>query len=279
MSMSYDKYKAIKVEKKEGVLAITLNLPDRGNPTRDVWPELDDLWPIAADDHEVNAILLAAAGPDFSVGLDFRAMLHPKETSPLEHLELVRGVVLRESIRETSRHHLRSLRNIVDVPQPIIAAVQGRCLGAAATIVLACDIRIVADDLQIGDTHIVRGLVPGDGGAAIWPLLVGLARSKEYLLTGDILSAVEAERIGLVNRVVPAAELQNAAWSFAKRLASGPPLAIRLTKHAINRVLQQQLANILDVADAFEAFSAITEDHEEAGHALVEKRKPKFTGR
>jgi len=122
------------------------------------------------------------------------------------------------------------------------------------------------------------GLVAGDGGAVIWPLLVGVARAKEFLLTGDLLNASEAERIGLVNRVVPSGQAYAAGLALAKRLAAGPTRAIRWTKLALNKRLKDEVNLVLDASLAVETLSMATDDHREAARAFVEKRPPRFTG-
>jgi enoyl-CoA hydratase len=137
----------------------------------------------------------------------------------------------------------------------------------------------MADTARLGDPHVRVGLVAGDGGVAIWPLAVGPARAKEYLLTGDPLSASEAERIGLVNRVVPAAELDREAMAFAERLAAGAPLAVRYTKMAVNKLLKDALNVAFDTSTALELVTFQSADHQEALSALREKRPPRFTGR
>jgi enoyl-CoA hydratase len=123
------------------------------------------------------------------------------------------------------------------------------------------------------------GIVAGDGGAVIWPLAVGPARAKQYLLTGDPLTAHEAERIGLVNRVVPAAELDAAAMAFADRLAAGAPLAVRYTKLAVNKLVKEALNVAFDTSTALELLTFLSDDHQEALRAMREKRAPEFRGR
>jgi enoyl-CoA hydratase len=202
--------------------------------------------------------------------------IHPplKQPHPLQNLELAGS-----EIHGGGAYHMSSIKYLLEVPQPIVVAVQGKCTGLAATLVLFCDIIFAAENAQISDPHINRGMVPGDGGAVIWPLLVGPARAKQYLLTGDSLTGIEAERIGLINKAVPAAELKAAALVFAKRLAAGPPLAIRFTKHAINQVFMHQMALNWELSDALQVFSTQTEDNQEIRRAIAEKRPPKFTGR
>ena len=136
-----------------------------------------------------------------------------------------------------------------------------------------------AENARFGDTHIRVGLVAGDGGAVIWPLLVGVAKAKELLFTGDLIDAREAERIGLINRVVPAGKAYDEAFALAKRLAAGPTRALRWTKLAANKRLKDEVNLVLDASLAVETLSFATEDHKEAARAFVEKRAPKFTGR
>jgi enoyl-CoA hydratase len=276
MAINYEKFKEIKLEKLDGVLTVTLNRPENGNPT--AWTliaELNEIWKSLPEENEVRAVLFNGAGEDFSC-MRGNVAIHPplKQPHPLQNLELAGS-----AIHGGGAYHMSTVKNLLDVPQPIVAAVQGRCTGLATTLVLFCDIIFAAEDAQISDPHINRGMVPGDGGAVIWPLLVGPTRAKQYLLTGDSLSGTEAERIGLINKAVPAGELQAAALAFAKRLASGPPLAIRFTKHAINQVFVHQMALNWELSDALQVFSTQTEDTREIRRAIAENRPPKLTGR
>jgi enoyl-CoA hydratase len=165
------------------------------------------------------------------------------------------------------------------VEVPIVAAVNGHAMGLGASIALLCDLIFMADTATIGDPHVRVGLVAGDGGVAIWPLALGPARAKQYLLTGDPLSAVEAERIGLVNRVVAPGKLLDEARAFATRLAAGAPLAVRYTKLAVNKLVKDALNTAFDASTALEIVTFLSEDHDEALAALREKREPDFKGR
>jgi enoyl-CoA hydratase len=137
----------------------------------------------------------------------------------------------------------------------------------------------MADTATIADPHVRVGIVAGDGGTAIWPLLVGPARAKEYLMTGDPIPANEAERIGLVNRVVPAESLQTEAMALAARLAAGAPLAIQYTKAAVNKLIKEALNISFDFAIGHELVTFMSEDHKEALAAIRDKRPPRFKGR
>ena len=158
-------------------------------------------------------------------------------------------------------------------------AINGTAAGLGATIALLSDVIFMADSARIGDTHVKMGLVAGDGGTVAWPLAVGPARAKQYLMTGDPVSAQEAERIGLVNFVVPDDELEQRAMEFAARLADVAPLALRYTKAAVNKLVKEALNTSFDFALAMEISTFHSEDHAEALAAIKEKRPPSFKGR
>ncbi len=268
--VDYSDYRTIVVEKANKVATITLNRPDRLNAVGDgMHEELEDIFGRINYDEEVNAIILTGAGRAFCAGGDIRDMGNrpePSSTAP-------------SSSGTFSRGPRRMILTMLEVEAPIIAAVNGDAVGFGATLALFGDVIIAADTARIGDTHVRMGLVAGDGGAVIWPLLVGVHRAKEYLMLGDLIPAAEAERIGLVNHVVPAGELMPAARTLAERLANGSTWAIRWTKASINKAIRERMNLILDTSLAFEALSVGTEDHREAARAFMEKRKPQFGGR
>jgi enoyl-CoA hydratase len=167
---------------------------------------------------------------------------------------------------------------LLDLEKPIIAKVRGPAIGLGCTIALFCDVIFAADTARFADPHVKVGVVAGDGGAVIWPQLVGYARAKEYLMTGDPLTANEAERIGLINHVVPETELDARVDAFAKKLAAGAPQAIKYTKVSVNLGLKQLAHTILDASMAYEMVTFTTKDHREAVASFLEKRKPHFTG-
>lgn len=182
-------------------------------------------------------------------------------------------------LNELRRNAKQLIWDLVDVEIPIVAAINGAAVGLGATIALLCDVIVMADTATISDPHVRVGIVAGDGGTAIWPLLVGPARAKEYLLTGDSLTASEAERIGLINRVVPADQLPTQALALAQRLAEGAPLAIQYTKAAVNKLIKEALNVSFEFAAAHELVTLMSEDHQEALAAIKEKRQPNFRGR
>jgi enoyl-CoA hydratase/carnithine racemase len=226
---------------------------------------MDEAFEQVGSDPDVNAIVLTGAGKVFSSGGDISAMRH----SPSQPTGAPFGV-------ETARKHINTVFNI---EQPVIAALNGDAIGMGATVALFCDIVLASEKARIGDPHVWRGLVAGDGATAIWPLLVGMNKAKEMLLTGDLISAREAERIGLVNRVVPQEEVMPAAMELATRLSKGPSKAMRWTKLCLNKKLRQDINLILDASLALEDLTARTEDFREAVLAYLEKRTPQFKGR
>ncbi len=263
--IDYSRYQYIKVDKADGILTITLNRPEALNSFGPILhPELEDVLEDVAKDEEAQAVVLTGAGKAFSAGGDIK--------------EMQRRIVDPTAPRVTIQGARRLIYNLLGVPQPIIAAVNGHAVGLGATVALFCDIVIAADTARIGDPHVSVGLVAGDGGAVIWPLLIGINKAKELLMTGELLTATEAERIGLINYVVPADQVMPKALEMAKRLAGGASQAIRWTKLSVNKVLRERVNLVLETSLGVEFLSMTMDDHAEAVNAFVEKRAPKFKG-
>src|SRR3990170_2041574 len=264
-------YQTLLVEKANKVATITMNRPERLNAVNDVLHnELEEVFGRINADRDVNAIILTGAGRAFCAGGDITGF-----SSSSESEDRASG----SAPVTFSRGPRRLILNMLEVEAPIITAVNGPAVGLGATLALFGDVIIASENARIADTHAQVGLVAGDGGAVIWPLLVGVHRAKEYLMTGDFIDAREAERIGLVNHVVPADELLPKARALAERLANGATWAIRWTKASVNKAVRDRLNLILDTSLAFEALTSGTEDHREAARAFLEKRKPEFRGR
>ena len=168
--------------------------------------------------------------------------------------------------------------NMLDCEKPVISAVNGYALGLGATIALLADIVIAARSATFGDTHVRMGISAGDGGQVIWPLLIGPARAKYYLMTGEHIPAEEAERLGLVQFVVDDDQLMPKALEIADRLAAGPAYAISASKVPINRYIKFVSNMVLPLSLAMEEVSMAKDDFREAVSAFQEKREPKFTG-
>jgi len=173
----------------------------------------------------------------------------------------------------------RFVNTLLDVEQPVIARIHGDAVGLGATLALLCDLTVMAESARIGDPHVRVGLVAGDGGAVAWPLLVGYARAKRYLFGGELLSAAEAERIGLVTFCVPAAELDATVERWAQRFSASARNALQWTKATVNLGLKAQAAQVLDAGLAYEMVSLQSADHREAIESFLAKRAPQFTGR
>lgn len=172
----------------------------------------------------------------------------------------------------------RIVSTLLDIEKPVICRLNGPAAGLGATLALLCDVIIADEKARIGDPHVKVGLVAGDGGAVIWPQLVGYARAKEFLLTGDLLTAVEAARIGLINHAVPATELDAKVAAIAAKILANPRWAVRWTKVVANQPLKQLAVQSMDASIPYEALSNLTADRAEAVAALRERRPPKLTG-
>lgn len=259
-------YRALDIEYVDAVVRITIDHPDSPlNAVDDLLhSELTRLFAELRREDRARAALLTGAGRAFSAGGDFAWFPSLDDNAKREHLR---------------RDAKQMIWDLLDVPIPIVAAVGGPAVGLGASLALLCDTIFMAEEATIADPHVLVGIVAGDGGTAIWPLAVGPARAKQYLLTGDPVPAVEAERIGLVNEVVPGAELDDRAMAFAARLAAGAPLAVQYTKQAVNKLVKDALNTAFDAATALEIVTFQSEDHREALTALKEKRPPVFRGR
>ena len=264
----YAKYECLKIEVAEKVATVTLNRPQARNAiNQQLIRELRSIWDDLADDHAVNAVVLTGAGDYFSVGGDVKAMSERPGGDVLEEGEVHDPMISR-----------RIVNRQLELDKPIIVAINGDAIGLAATIALLSDISVMADDARIGDTHVSRvGLVAGDGGTVIWPLLVGINKAKEFLIRGTLLSGKEAERIGLVNHVAPRPDVLAKAREIALELANGPTWAIRWTKLSINQIVKERVNMMLEASMALEQVTFETADHKEAAMSFKEKRKPKFS--
>ena len=264
--MRSEDFTTLKLARVGHVLRVTIDHPSSALNAVDerLHHDLTALCAGLKRETEARAVVLTGRGRAFSAGGDFAWFPALQEPGRLEALR---------------RDAKQLVWDLLDVEVPIVAAVNGHAMGLGASIALLCDVIFMADTATIGDPHVRVGIVAGDGGAAIWPLALGPARAKEYLLTGDPLTAAGAERIGLVNHVVPAAELDAQAKAFAARLAAGAPLAVRYTKLAVNKLVKEALNVAFDTSTALELLTFHSEDHREALAALREKRPPVFKGR
>jgi enoyl-CoA hydratase len=228
--MDYSQYKTILVERQGGILRLVLNRPDSLNAvTPAMHAELATIFADIRKDDETQVVTLTGAGRGFCAGADLKEPIPDKETADRIFVE-GREIIL----------------NILELDKPIITGVNGPAAGLGATLAVFADIVIASDRARIGDTHVKVGLAAGDGGAVIWPLLVGVNKAKELLMTGEVIDAQEALRIGLVNRVVPHEKLDEAVMEMARKLAGGDTMAIRFTKKAVNQYIKWMVNQVFD---------------------------------
>jgi enoyl-CoA hydratase len=264
--MDFNSYKAILFRREGNVLHVTMNRPETLNAfDEDLDTDFARLFTDITNDPETDVVVLTGAGRAFSAGGDIGHMEHL-----LEHPE---------EFGEGAMRAKQIVFSMLDCPKPIIAKVNGHAVGLGATVALYSDIIFASENAKFGDPHVKVGFAAGDGGAIIWPQHAGYAKAKHYLLTGDLVPAPEAERIGLITFVVPPEKLDEAVDTYAKRLASGATKAIQWTKMSVNIGLKQLAHTMMDTSIAYENLSNYTQDHAEAVRAFREKRPPKFTGK
>lgn len=265
---SYDRYQNIRIEKSEGVARLSLNNPDFRNAINQVThKELEQVWLDLSGDDEVKVIIFTGEGKTFSAGGDVKNMA--RRAGTVEGLKFA---------LKTPGDTRRLFQNILEVRQPIIAAVNGDCVGLGATLALFSDIMVIANEAKFGDTHVKVGLVAGDGGAVVWPLLIGPARAKDFLMRGLLISGREAANMGIANYAVPTEAVMDTAIEIAADLARLPEHAVQWTKLSVNKILKHQLNLVLDASIAYEMLTLQTHDHKEAATAFAEKRRPVFKG-
>ena len=257
-------WETIRYAAADGVATVTLDRPDVLNAMNEpMRRELTECFTRLAVDDAVRVVVLAGAGERaFSAGADIREFVQPPV--PVRFRE------------ERKRVDFRAVMD--RCPQPMIAAIRGYALGGGLELALACDIRIAAEDAQLGLTEISLAIIPGGGGTQRLPRLVGRGKALEMILTGARIGAPEALRIGLVERVVPPGEVLAAAQELARALATRAPVALRYAKEAIVRGLELPLAEGLQLENDLATLLRTTEDRLEGARAFLEKRSPRFTG-
>ena len=262
--MEFSDYETIKFERKNRVLQVTLNLPNTMNAVgARLHTELSKLFYDLQTDKDSDIIILTGAGKAFSAGGDVDQMKKNNEDGDkFDTSQLIEAK--------------KMIYGLLDLEKPIIAKVNGDAMGLGATLALFCDIIFVNETAKIADPHVSVGIVAGDGGAIIWPQLIGYARAKHYLMTGDIIIGKKAAEIGLVNFSYPIEQLDEKVDSYVDRLSKGSQDAIRWSKVAINVGLKQLAHSIMDVGLGYEAITIKSSDHAEGIAAFLEKRKPSF---
>ena len=253
----------LRIETDDGVTTVTLDRPEARNAlTGEAMDALSRWLGIARDDPSVRVVVLTGAGKAFSAGGDIAAMQEKIDRPELWD--------------QTAAALGRLIFAVLDFDKPIIARINGHAVGFGATLALFCDVTFAVETAKIGDVHVTAGLAAGDGGVVIWPQLVGLSRAKEYLLTGDLMTAAEAARLGLINHAVPEDQLDERVYGLARRLASGATESIRATKRLINIPLREHARTQMEIGLALSAQSNLSDEHQEAVSAFADKRKPDF---
>jgi 2-(1,2-epoxy-1,2-dihydrophenyl)acetyl-CoA isomerase len=250
---------------KDRVATVTLSRPSKLNAMdRQTFAELQRAAARAAEDPEVGAVVVTGAGRAFSSGLDLAEFANMAQVDDGDE-------VVGELQRAISAFEL--------LPKPVIAAVNGLAVGGGLQLAIACDLRVAAASAVFASWEMRWAIVPDLGGTERLPRLVGLGRAKELVFTGRQLNAHEAERIGLVNRVVPEAELAQAVTDLAAGLASGPTLALGMAKQLLNEAFDRRVSDGLIAARRAQRLTLASADHAEARAAFIERRPPRFTGR
>jgi enoyl-CoA hydratase len=245
------------------LLTVTFNRPDQMNAINlALHDELPEALQFCQSDPGSDVLVITGAGRAFSAGGD------------LDHLQ--RNAENPHLFDHEARMAKRIVYTMLDIDKPIVCRMNGHAVGLGATIALLCDVIFAAEGAKIGDPHVGLGLVAGDGGAVLWAQRIGLGRAKEYLFTGDLLTAQKAAEIGLVNHCVSPDELDGAVDAFCQKLLAGSANAIRATKLLTNLELKRIAHAVMETGIALESLSVRHPDHLEGVMALKEKRKPVF---
>jgi len=259
------RYEMLKLEKSDGIVTVTLYNPARKNAVnRQMHLELEQVWDDIDADNDARVAIITGAGDAFCSGIDLGGINEENTTGSRQ--------------RPRTRGARRLYWNMLDCETPIIARVRGVAYGLGASIALASDIVIAETGARFCDSHVKAGIAPGDGGASLWPLLIGFHRAKELIMTGDPVDAARAEELGLINYCKKPEEFDAFVMQMARKLANGAPLAISYGKLAVNTMLKQLMAGAFETSMAYDQLTLYTSDHKEGAAAFVEKRKPKFTG-
>jgi len=264
--MDYQNYEALQIDRKDGILRVTIDRPEARNAINaDLHAEFGRIFEDAERDDETEVIILTGAGKSFCAGGDLDWILS-MNGNPLEAVAAI-------------RNDRRIQNTMLDLEKPIIARVVGPAVGLGCSLALFCDFVYATPDARFADPHVSVGLVAGDGGALIWPQLIGYARARRYLLTGDPITGREAAEIGLITEAVEADQLDAAVDAMAQRMKQGARHSIRFTKASINAGLKQVANAVLERAAGYECVTMLLEDNRIALEAFQNKEQPKFIGK
>lgn len=263
--MEFTGYETLKFSTTGRVLTVTIDGNGPMNPVDDAMHhDLSRVFYDLQDDPDSDIIILTGAGAVFSAGGDARWM-----QDMMDDPAKFRGI---------AAHAKRIVFGLLELEKPVLCRLNGAAAGLGATIALMCDMIVADETAVIGDPHVRMGFVAGDGGAVIWPLLIGYARAKELLMTGDMIRASQAAEMGLINYAVPADALDAKVAELVAKLQGNPRWAVRWTKTVTNIPLREAAQKLMDASVAYEMMTNLTADHREAVAAFLEKRKPDYTG-
>lgn len=265
-------FKYIILKKEDNIVTLILNRPERLNAVNEeVFAEMNAALDEVARDPEARVFIITGAGRAFCAGADISS-----GESRERIMEIGNPAEQRSHLRRGPQTVIKKLHGL---EIPTIAMVNGAAVGAGFDFALACDIRIGSETARFRVAFTTIGLVPGTGGAWFLPRIVGIGRAAELLFSGDFIDAKEAERIGILNRVVPPEDLEKETMALARRLAANPPLALKLDKYLMYKGLEVDLDTALEMAATAQTICLASEDHREGVAAFREKRQPVFKGR
>jgi len=272
LSHDYSRYSGLGLSLSDGIMTVTLSNPGRKNAISPrQGDELVTIWEDLWEDPEVRVIILTGEGDDFCSGADVSSLARKAEQAGAPEARV-------KPVNQTSRKARKHLYGILDCEKPVIAKVRGVAYGLGVNLALACDMVFAAPGARFCDSHVKAGLVAGDGGVLLWPLLVGMHRAKEYLMTGDPVPAEKAADIGLINGCVPDNQLDAHVQALAEKLRDLPPHAVNYTKAALNVAMRQMTGAAFEMSLGYEIYTMRTNDFREATDAMIGKRKGKFRG-
>jgi len=264
-TLTYTKEASFLAPEEENIGVITLNRPDALNALNmELLTELDNLLEEIRKDEKIRVVVITGAGRAFSAGADIKEAEKLKEDA---------------DIRKFVQAGQRLMDKIENFDKPVIAALNGYTLGGGLELALVCDVRIASETARIGDTEVALGLISAWGGVLRLPKVVGRGKATELILTGGMIDAKEAERIGLVNKTVPADELTSTVMWTAGTIATKAPIAVRESKKIVTRAMETTLEEGNKMMEESEMLCAKSEDVREGLRAVLEKRAPQFKGK
>jgi enoyl-CoA hydratase len=272
LSHDYSRYSGLGLSLSDGIMTVTLSNPGRRNAISPrQGDELVTIWEDLWEDPDVRVIILTGEGDDFCSGADVSSLAKKAEQAGAPEARV-------KPVNQTSRKARKHVYGILDCEKPVIAKVRGVAYGLGVNLALACDMVFAAPGARFCDSHVKAGLVAGDGGVLLWPLLVGMHRAKEYLMTGDPVPAEKAADIGLINGCIPDNQLDAHVQALAEKLRDLPPHAVNYTKAALNVAMRQMTGAAFEMSLGYEIYTMRTNDFREATDAMIGKRKGKFRG-